>query len=163
MTVGSKDRKAEANLAVLNCQRPIRAKRGVTDGRGAVSRADDAEKDVIRRLAAAGVRLRFDRVAKRLLNDVKAGVSQTLPLDRSLAFTVTAPIWLPAKTIVAMQQWLERLEPDASSTLINGNEIHARMIRNSTPDMPRALGFVYNPASNPEHILDVVEACLQGK
>jgi hypothetical protein len=121
------------------------------------------EKEVIRRIAAAGVRLRFDRVANRLLNEVKAAVVQTLAVDRTIAFTVTAPIRLPAKTTIALQQWLKRLEPELSSTLIHGNEIHARMIRNTTSDMPRVLGFVHNPSSNPEQLLDIAEMSLQGK
>jgi hypothetical protein len=37
------------------------------------------------------------------------------------------------------------------------------MIRNTTSDMPRVLGFVHNPTSNPEHILDIAETSLQGK
>lgn len=130
---------------------------------GFLSRAEEAEKEVHRRIAAAGVRLRFDRVVRRLLNDVKAGVAPHVPPDRTLAFTVTAPIRLPAKTIDALQKWLEHFDAKATSALIHGNEIHARMVRNTTSAMPRVLGFVHNPTSDPEHILDIAEASLQGK
>jgi hypothetical protein len=105
-----------------------------------LSSADDTEKEVIRRMAAACVRLRFDRVANRLLNEVKAAVAQTLTVDRTIAFTVTAPIRLPATTTIAVQQWLERLKPELSSTLIHINEIHARMTRDTTSDVRESSG-----------------------
>jgi hypothetical protein len=117
------------------------------------------EKKITQRLAAAGIRLRFDKVALRLLDGVRAALAQSLPEDQSIAFTVTAPIKLPAKTSAALQEWLRRLPTHGLATTINGNEIRARIINNSTSGMPRVIGFVHNA----DLALDIAEASLRGR
>ena len=92
------------------------------------SKAEITERKIAKRIAEAGIRLRFDRVALRFLDGVKAAFDQTLPIDQSLAFTVTAPIKLPAKTSAALQERLRQLPTQGLSTTINGNGIRARMV-----------------------------------
>jgi hypothetical protein len=121
------------------------------------------EKKMTQRIAAAGIRLRFDKVALRLLDGVKAALAQSLPEDQSVAFTVTAPIKLPAKTSAALQEWLRRLPTQGLATTINGNEIGARIINNSTSGMPRVIGFVHNAECNADLALDIAEASLRGR
>ena len=95
------------------------------------SKAEITERKIAKRIAEAGIRLRFDRVALRFLDGVKAAFDQTLPIDQSLAFTVTAPIKLPAKTSAALQERLGQLPTQGLSTTINGNGIRARMVKNT--------------------------------
>jgi hypothetical protein len=121
------------------------------------------EKTITQRIAAAGIRLRFDRVALRLLEGVKSALAQSLPEDQSIAFTVTAPIKLPAKTSVALQEWLRRLPTHGRETTINGNEIRARIINHTTSGMPRVIGFVHNAECNADFALDIAEASLRGR
>lgn len=113
------------------------------------------------RVAAAGIRLRFDKVALRLLSDVRAGVGQMLPVDQSIAFTVTAPIKLPAKTSAALQERLRESCTPGWNTTINGNEIRARVVRNVSRDMPRVIGFVHNPEIDGDLLLDIAETILR--
>src|SRR5579875_2859414 len=94
-------------------------------------KAGTVEEEITRQMAASGIRLRFDKVALRLLDDVKAAVSQRLPAGQSIAFTVTAPIRLPAKTSVALQEWLRRPGTQGWSTTIHGNKVRARLLNNT--------------------------------
>jgi hypothetical protein len=96
-----------------------------------ISKAEMIEAKIAERIAATGIRLRFDKVALRLLDGVKAGVSQILPIDQSIAFTVTAPIKFPAKTSAALQECLRQLHAQGLSTAINGNKIRARIVKNT--------------------------------
>jgi hypothetical protein len=126
-----------------------------------ISKAEMIEAKTAERIAATGIRLRFDKVALRLLDGVKAGVGQILPIDQSIAFTVTAPIKLPAKTSAALQECLPQLHAQGLSTAINGNEIRARIVRNTSRHMPRVVGFVHNPDINADLLLTIAETSLR--
>jgi hypothetical protein len=126
-----------------------------------VSNAETAEAKITKQIAAAGVRLRFDKVALRLLESVKTGVVRTLPKDQSILFTVTAPIKLPAKTTAALQEWLCHMRVHASSTTINGNHIRARLVKRVPGDKPRVLGFVHNTESKADALLEIAELSLR--
>lgn len=121
----------------------------------------DIEEMITQRVIAAGIRLRFDKVALRLLDDVTASVAQALPAGQSIAFTITAPIKFPAKTSTALQQWLKRLVTRGSSTIINGNEIRARLMNHTANDLRRVIGFVHNAGINPDVALDIAETSLR--
>ena len=125
------------------------------------SKAELIEGTIAKRIAAAGIRLRFDKVALRLLEAVKAGVGQTLPAHQSIAFTITAPIRFPAKTAVAVQERLRQLPMQGLSTAVNGNEIRARVVEGTLQGMPRVIGFVHNPEHNADLLLDIVETSLR--
>jgi hypothetical protein len=60
--------------------------------------ADTVEREIIARLGAAKLRLRFDKVALRLVGGLKAALASVVPEGETVAFTITAPIRLPAKT-----------------------------------------------------------------
>jgi len=126
------------------------------------SKAEVTAEMITKRMAAAGIRLRFDKVALGLLNNVNAALSQIPPVEQSVVFTVTAPIRLPAKTTAALQEWLRRVRTQKLNTTINGNEIRARIIKHPSSNMPRAIGFVHNPENNADLILDIAEASLRG-
>lgn len=124
-------------------------------------KAETTESEITKKIATSGIRLRFDKVVLRLLDSVKAGVCQSLPLHQSIMFTVTAPIKLPAKTSVALQDWLGCLPLGDSRKRINGNDVRAR--KAFTTGTSRVLGFVHNPGSDAERILDLAESSLSGR
>lgn len=126
-----------------------------------ISKAEMTEAKIAERIAAAGIRLRFDKVALRLLDSVKASVGQVLAKDQSIAFTVTAPIKLPAKTTAALQECLRQLGCEGLNTAINGNEIRARIIKNASRHMPRVIGFVHNSDTNADLLLTIAETSLR--
>lgn len=125
-----------------------------------VSKAETTEREIAKRIAAAGIRLRFDKVALRLVDSLKAGVVQILPGDQSIVFTVTAPIKHPAKTSAALQELLRDLSDGELRKTINGNEVRARRVSAVLTGMPRVIGFVHNPDSNADLILDLAESNL---
>ena len=128
---------------------------------GHASASGMIEKTITNRIAETGVHLRFDKVALRFLEGVKAGVVQRLPRDQSIVFTVTAPIKLPAKTSATLQEQLLRLSTQRVGTTMNGNEIRARMVQIASSGMPVVTGFVHNPESKADLILDIAEMGLR--
>ena len=125
------------------------------------SGAEMSEGKIMKRIAATGVRLRCDRVAVRLLDDVKAAIGQILAEDQTIAFTVTAPIKRPSKTTVALQEHLRHLRIEALSTTINGNALCARIVNHTSCYMPRVIGFVHNPDINASFLLEIAETSLR--
>jgi hypothetical protein len=125
------------------------------------SKADFIEGMMVKRIAAAGIQLRFDKVALRLVEAVKAGVGETLPAHQSIAFTLTAPIRLPAKTAAAVQDRLRGLCAQGLSATINGNEIRARIVEGALEGMPKVIGFVHNREHNADLLLNIVETSLR--
>ena len=47
-------------------------------------------------------RLRFDKVALRLVQGVRGALEGAVPNGLCVVFTVTAPIWAPSKTMAAL-------------------------------------------------------------
>ena len=125
-----------------------------------VSKAETIEREIAERIAAAGLRLRFDKVALRLVNGLKASVAQIVPEDRSIIFTVTAPIRHPAKTSAALQDLLSDLPAGELRRIIHGNQVRARQVTTDSNGMPKVIGFVHNPESDAGLILDLAERSL---
>lgn len=119
------------------------------------------ERRVATKLAAAGCRLRHDKVALRLIAGVKAGISQTLPPGESIIFAIAAPIKHPAKTIAALSHLLPNMPAEGLHTTVHGNEVHARRVRRGSIDMPEVMGFVHNPERDAGFILDLAESSLR--
>lgn len=95
-------------------------------------------------------RLRFDRVATRLIERLERNLDAAVPKGMALFVTVTAPIRLAAKTTAA----LEEIVPPALAggslrtdkrTTINGNRIRIRLLQRQSPRAPRVIVFVHNP------------------
>ena len=121
------------------------------------------EQEIAERIATAGVRLRFDKVALRLVDGLKSEITQILPGDQSIIFTVTAPIKHPAKTRAALQELLCDMPVGELCKTINGNVVRVRRVNAISAGMPRVIGFVHNPLSNAELILDLAEWNLSGQ
>jgi hypothetical protein len=56
---------------------------------------------------AAKPRLRFDKVATRLIERLHATLGETVPDDITLLLTITAPIRLPSKTAASLEDKIQ--------------------------------------------------------
>ena len=120
------------------------------------------EQRIAEALAAAGFRLRRDRVALRLLTGVQAGMAAALPPDQTIILAIAAPIRHPAKTLAALIQRLPNLPPGGLRATVHGNTVDARKVRRVLPGAPAVLGVVYTPGGDVGGLLEVVEGCLGG-
>ena len=58
---------------------------------------------------AAKPRLRFDKVATRLMERLRATAGETVPDGMTVLLTITAPIRLPSKTAVSLEDRIKTL------------------------------------------------------
>lgn len=120
-----------------------------------------------RREGATKPRLRFDRVALRLIRDLQVALCESVPDGHTIVFTVTAPIRLASKTVAALADEIRsrlarrtgRLELDET---INGNQVRARLVEDVSGRASKVIGFVHNPDSDhPEVLLRLTELLLR--
>jgi hypothetical protein len=123
--------------------------------------ADMVEREIIARLRAAKLRLRFDKVALRLVEGLKAALASAVPQGQTVIFTITAPIRLPGKTAVALENMVRADAPDAERReIVHNNEVRTRRLTGVPKHMPKVLGLVHNAESDAGAILALVEARL---
>ena len=119
-------------------------------------------RDLAEMAARAGLRLRSDRVAVRVIAALQGRLAEIIPEQRSVLFAITAPIRKPAKTIVALDL-LERgrsSDADVHHTA-DGNRIVSRRLRGVSVRLPEVLGVVHAAAIDPSDVLDVVEQLIR--
>jgi hypothetical protein len=115
---------------------------------------------------AAKPRLRFDKVATRLVERLQATLGQAVPDGMTVLLTITAPIRLPAKTAAALedkiQTLLGRRSPgrDVKDTM-HGNRIQIRLLRDESERAPKMIGFVHNFDSDPLQLLNMTREVLE--
>ena len=111
-------------------------------------------------------RLRFDKVATRLMERLEASLGETVPDGMTVLLTITAPILLPAKTAAALEDkiralvgrgWRGRDEKDS----IHGNRVQIRLLRNESERAPKMIGFVHNSDSDPLLLLNMTHELLE--
>jgi hypothetical protein len=108
--------------------------------------------------AASPLRLRFDKVARALVERVRGAVRDLVPESKTLIFTVTAPIRLPSKTAAALEDKIRdalarrpaRLEIKDS---IHGNHVRIWLVPSTASRAPKVMGFVHNPETDPKLVL----------
>jgi hypothetical protein len=111
-------------------------------------------------------RLRFDKVATRLLEGLRTTLGAIVPDGMTVVLTVTAPIRVAAKTAAALedriQTLLARRSPvrDEKATL-NGNRVRIRVLRNRSERAPQFIGFVHNADSDPLLLLNMTRELLE--
>lgn len=105
-------------------------------------------------------RLRFDRVAQRVVRDLQATLSGAVPKNAALIVTVTAPIRLPAKTVAELGRRLARPLARDFDKVICGNRVRVRMVRRCVPGAPRVVVFIHNPDPLPDGLLRIAEDLL---
>ena len=77
-------------------------------------------------------RLRFDRVALRLVGGLQAALSEFVPDGEAVVLTITAPIRLPSKTAAALESKIRDCLARRSAQVevkdtIYGNQIRVRL------------------------------------
>jgi hypothetical protein len=109
---------------------------------------------------AAKPRLRFDKVATRLIERLQATLGETVPDGITVVLTITAPIRVPAKTAAALEARIETLlgrgspRRDEKET-IHGNRVQIRLLRVKSGRAPKVIGFVHNADSDPLLLLNM--------
>ena len=111
-------------------------------------------------------RLRFDRVALRLVGGLQAALSEFVPDGEAAVVTVTAPIRLPSKTVAALASKVRECLARRSAQVevketIYGNQIRVRLVKGASRRMSKVIGFVHNPDSDPEVLLSLTQSLLQ--
>ena len=110
-------------------------------------------------------RLRFDRVALRLVDDLRTALGGSVPDGQTVLVTITAPIRLPARTAAAIEEKILKLvatraAPARLTATIHGNGIQVHLLKGGTGRTARLIGFVHNPDSDPGILIDVARALL---
>ena len=105
-------------------------------------------------------RLRFDRVAQRVVRDLQATLSGAVSRNAALIVTVTAPIRLPAKTVAELGRRLAGPLARDFDKVICGNRVRARIVRRCVPRAPKVVVFIHNPDPPPDGLLRFAEELL---
>jgi hypothetical protein len=119
------------------------------------------EREIAQRIAAAKLRLRFDKAVLRLVGGLKATLARVVPEDQTIIFTVSAPIRLPKKTAAALESVVRSGLPGSEfCSIVHGNQVRVRRVTGVSAYMPRVVGFVHNPESEAGLILDLTVSRL---
>ncbi len=111
-------------------------------------------------------RLRFDKVATRLIEHLQAALGETVPAGTTVLLTVTAPIRLPAKTAASLEDKIQTLlgrrsqSRDVKDT-IHGNRVQIRLLSDGSERAPRVMGFVHNPDSDGSLFLNIARELIE--
>ena len=119
------------------------------------------EREIGESARAAKLKLRFDKVVRRLTDDLKATLAGVLPEGRSVVITVTAPIKHPAKTAETLENIVrDGLARGELCKTIHGNKVRVRPVTHVAKNMPKVLVFVHNTESDARLILNIAESRL---
>ena len=115
---------------------------------------------------AAKPRLRFDKVATRLIERLRAALGETVPDGMTVLLTITAPIRLPSKTAAALEDKIQTLLGRGSpgrdeKDTIHGNRVQIRLLRDESERAPKMIGFVHNFESDPLPLLNMTRELLE--
>jgi hypothetical protein len=115
---------------------------------------------------AAKPRLRFDKVATRLIQRLQATLGETVPHGMTVLLTITAPIRLPSKTAAALEDRIQTLLGRGSlgrdeKDTIHGNRVQIRLLRDESGRAPKMIGFVHNSDSDPLLLLNMTRELLE--
>ena len=115
---------------------------------------------------AAKPRLRFDKVATKLIERLQAALGETVPDGMTVLLSITAPIRLASKTAAALEgkipTVLERESPSRDEKItIHGNRVQIRVLRDAPERAPKMVGFVHNPDSDRLLLLNMTSELLE--
>jgi hypothetical protein len=121
------------------------------------------DPNLVALIRAANIRLRFDKVAMRLMTTLQASLANAIPSGQAVILTVTAPIKHPAKTAAELEVFIreDQMLTDGRR-LICGNSVGVRCLTNIAVTKPKLLCFVHNEPSDAERILTLAETSLSG-
>jgi hypothetical protein len=111
-------------------------------------------------------RLRFDKVATRLMERLQATLGETVPDGMTVLLTITAPIRLPSKTAASLEDKIETLLGRESpgrdeKDTIHGNRVQIRLLRHKSERASKMIGFVHNSDSDPLLLLNMTRELLE--
>jgi len=111
-------------------------------------------------------RLRFDKVALRLIARLQAALAPRVADGQVLMFAVTAPIRLPSQTAAELESKIdEGLRRGAAqveiSDTICGNQTRVRFAKGGARSASKVIGFVHNPDTDPHVLFDLSAALLK--
>ena len=114
----------------------------------------------------AAPRLRFDKVATRVIERLRATLSKTVPDGMTVLLTITAPIRLPSKTAASLEEKTQSLLRRGSAgrddkDTIHGNRVRMRLLRGKSRRAPKMIGFVHNSDSDPLLLLNMIRGLLE--
>lgn len=115
---------------------------------------------------AAKPRLRFDKVATRLIERLQATLGETVPDGMTVLLTITAPIRFPSKTAAVLEDKIQTLFGRGSpgrdeKDTIHGNHVQTRLLRDESVRAPKMIGFVHNPDTDPLLLLNMTRELLE--
>ena len=136
------------------------------------SRARAARRAVVFRALSAGrlpgpadrslPRLRFDRVAQRLVRDLQAALVRFTSARTLLVVAVTAPLRTPARTVAQIEAQLATARGRRLDRVVCGNRVRARLLPRTHREAPRVIVFVHNPAPPPDGLFRLVAGWARG-
>jgi hypothetical protein len=111
-------------------------------------------------------RLRFDKVATRLMERLEATLSETVPDGLTVLLTINAPIRLPSKTAASLEDKIRTLLGRKSpgrggKDTIHGNGVQLRISKDKSGRAPKMIGFVHNSDSDPLLLLNMTSELLE--
>jgi hypothetical protein len=111
-------------------------------------------------------RLRFDKVATRLMKRLQATLGKTVPDGITVLLTIAAPIRLASKAAAALEDKIKTLlgrgAPDRDEKdTIHGNRVQIRVLRHESEQGPKMIGFVHNADSDPLRLLNMTRELLE--
>ena len=107
----------------------------------------------------AKARLREDRVALRVLRDLKIALHARVPNDKSIILTLGAPIKVPKKLIAALTTLLldyiqSAVEEREERKTVLGNRVRFRVLSHDQCWNSRVIGFVFSGDPAPSDLAD---------
>lgn len=116
-------------------------------------------------LTIAKLGLRYDKVAVRLLSNLRNSIHNNIPQKTTVLLAITAPIKLPLKTEFELcEQIRDILNADirykGGPSTIFQNKIFFRIVNVPIIQTVRFVGFVHNPEQDPNQLLDLATAWL---
>ena len=111
-------------------------------------------------------RLRFDKVATRVIERLQATLGEIVPDGMTVLLTITAPIRLPSKTAASLEGKIRTLLGWGSAgrdekDTIHGNRVRIRLLRSESERAPKMIGFVHSPDSDPLLLLNMTREWLE--
>lgn len=111
-------------------------------------------------------RLRFDKVATRLIERLRGTIAGAVPDGTTVVLTITAPIRVPAKTAATLEERIPALLGRGSpgrdeKDTIHGNRVRIRLVRDASGPAPKMIGFVHNSDCDPRALLKMTREWLE--
>ena len=110
--------------------------------------------------------MRFDKVARGLIERLRAAAGKMVPDGSTVLLTITAPIRLDSKTGTVLEERIQALAllktpgRDREET-VHGNRVRMRLVRTGSMPAPKLIGFVHNPDTDAVLLLNVASELLE--